>query len=169
MPLSLSIATEAEADPVAVRIGDIHMAAFHSNGMLLAQFPTPAVREGLRKSIVRKTIDDIKDVKTTVVLVRDGDEIISFAKWVDPVKEGEDYEEPPWHWPEGTRHDILDEWTEKVESASERVLRNTAHYRKLRHLSCVLSLVFYVKGDLGQILRTLSVQTPLFKPSAHFA
>jgi len=132
MPLTLSIATEAEAESVAQRIADIHMNAFGSNYMLLAQFPTPAVREGLRQSIFRKAIDDINDSKTTVVLVKDGDEIISFAKWVDPIREGESYEEPPWHWPEGTRLDILDDWTGRVEKASDEVLGSRPHYRKLR-------------------------------------
>jgi len=54
--------------------------------------------------------------------------IISFAKWGHPVAEGEDYVEPEWVWPEGTDLQVLDEWTEKVEDAHEKVLGNKPCY-----------------------------------------
>ncbi|PYH89593.1 acyl-CoA N-acyltransferase [Aspergillus ellipticus CBS 707.79] len=47
------VLTEAQPGDAA-RIADFHMAAFGSNQLLLAQFPTPAVREGLRTSLVEK-------------------------------------------------------------------------------------------------------------------
>ncbi|KAI1753984.1 putative GNAT family acetyltransferase [Xylaria castorea] len=55
----------------AGRISEIHMAGFASNAMLLAQFPTPEVREGLRESIRLKALADIEDPKITVLVVRD--------------------------------------------------------------------------------------------------
>ncbi|KAJ8129718.1 hypothetical protein O1611_g3912 [Lasiodiplodia mahajangana] len=67
MPLKLTLAVPADA----ARIADIHMAAFATNGMLLAQFPTPEIREGLREAIKKKALADIHDSKITVLVVRD--------------------------------------------------------------------------------------------------
>ncbi|KAI9777812.1 MAG: hypothetical protein M1816_004401 [Peltula sp. TS41687] len=73
MPLILSLASPADAS----RIAEIHMAAFGSNAMLRAQFPTPAVRDALQSSIEWKALADIKDPKTTVLVVRDSDQIMN--------------------------------------------------------------------------------------------
>jgi len=143
MPLTLHLATPSDA----ARIAEIHMAAFGSNSMLLAQFPTPAVRTALQSSIERKALDDMNDPKTSVLVVRDSDlgkdvqneepdtsdgsgEIISFAKWSHPILEGEEHSEPPWVWPEGTRMDILEKWGNKLEEAQEKVLSGAPCYRK---------------------------------------
>ncbi|KAI0478144.1 putative GNAT family acetyltransferase [Xylaria cf. heliscus] len=67
MPLKLYPAVPADAS----RISEIHMAAFASNAMLLAQFQTPEVREGLRESIRLKALADIEDANITVLVVRD--------------------------------------------------------------------------------------------------
>ncbi|KAI0908735.1 putative GNAT family acetyltransferase [Ustulina deusta] len=67
MPLKLYPAAPADAG----RISDIHMAAFASNAMLLAQFRTPDVREGLRESIRLKALADIDDPKVSVLVVRE--------------------------------------------------------------------------------------------------
>lgn len=53
----------------APRIAEIHMAAFGPNAMLHAQFPTPAIRQGLQISIENKALADIDDPKTTVLVV----------------------------------------------------------------------------------------------------
>lgn len=132
MTLFLQLATPSDA----ARIAEIHVAAFSSNGMLLAQFPTPTVRVGLQKCIEKKALDDINDSKTTVLVVREegesSGEIVSFAKWSHPVLEGEDYVEPPWVWPEGTRMDILKRWGSKLEEAQEKVLGGAPCYRENR-------------------------------------
>ncbi|GES65133.1 GNAT family acetyltransferase [Aspergillus terreus] len=49
---------EASEDD-APRIVDIHMAAFGTNQMLLAQFPTPAIRDELRVTLREKTVAEI--------------------------------------------------------------------------------------------------------------
>ena len=67
MPLVLSLASHSDAG----RIAEIHMAAFESNVMLHTQFPTPAAREGLQKSVEAKAIADIDNTRTTVLVVRD--------------------------------------------------------------------------------------------------
>ena len=150
----------AYAEPFDVaRIAEIHMAAFGANEMLQAQFPTPAVRAALKTSIEMKALDDIKDPKTSVMVVwdvlqseeilnvegelrgtvqvQDGRDaykrkgkIISFAKWSHPIAEGEDYIEPPWVWPEGTATEVLDNWSRKLEEAQERVIGRKPCYRK---------------------------------------
>ncbi|KAL4933219.1 GNAT family N-acetyltransferase [Aspergillus undulatus] len=128
MPLIISEATEADA----ARIADIHMAAFGSNHMLLAQFPTPAIREGLRISLREKAINEMRDPYWTVLVVRDEAtyKIISFAKWQHaiPESEADSFVEMPWNWPAGTRLDILAEWTSKVEAAGEKLLGKTPCY-----------------------------------------
>jgi len=73
MPLYLSHATQEDAP----RIAEIHMAAFASNGMLLAQFPTPEVRVALQSCIENKALADIKDDKISVLIVRDVSEQVN--------------------------------------------------------------------------------------------
>lgn len=63
----LSLRTAIPED--ASRIAEIHMAAFGSNAMLHAQFPTPAIRKRLQTSIEEKALADIRDPKTTVLVV----------------------------------------------------------------------------------------------------
>jgi len=70
MPLHLSLATPEDAP----RIAEIHMAAFATNGMLLAQFPTPEIRAALQISIEEKALADIKDDKISVLVVREMNE-----------------------------------------------------------------------------------------------
>lgn len=134
MALQLTFATEVDASCIA----DIHMAAFATNEMLLAQFPTPSVRQALWTCIAKKAADDIRDPHTAVLLIKDKDlngEIISFAKWNLPTSSPTN--EAPWIWPEGTRIDILHQWTEKVESAKDLVVKDISHYRTcLLHWSC---------------------------------
>ncbi|KAI0110310.1 putative GNAT family acetyltransferase [Daldinia grandis] len=143
MPLSLSVAKLADA----ARIVEIHMAAFGSNTMLLAQFPTPAVRNALKKSIELKALADIKDTKITVLVVRASDleicsnktisankhrskeQVIAFAKWAHPTQPDENYIEPPWVWPRGTNIGILDDWARKTEAAQSQALGNIPCYR----------------------------------------
>ncbi|KAK6958487.1 hypothetical protein Daesc_001288 [Daldinia eschscholtzii] len=130
MPLSLTVAEQSDA----ARIAEIHMAAFGSNAMLLAQFPTPAVRNDLKKSIELKALADIEDPKTTVLVVRDSslepqNNAISFAKWSHPVRPEEDYVEPPWTWPVGTNLGVLNDWAKKTEAAQSHALGDAPCYR----------------------------------------
>ncbi|KAK2789837.1 hypothetical protein FQN53_001200 [Emmonsiellopsis sp. PD_33] len=125
MPLVLSEAIESDAGYTA----DIHLAAFASNPMFRAQFPTPAVRAGLRSSLVEKTLADLSDPKCVILVVRDGDEIISFAKWTRPIPESETYLESPWRWPEGTMLSVLNEWNARTEYAVQQALMRIPCYR----------------------------------------
>ena len=149
MPLHLAIAQRADAS----RIAEIHMAAFGTNAMLRAQFPTAGLREGVRGAVEIKALADIEDAKTTVLVVRDvpesdddgpkneedgdglledaGGPVVAFAKWSHPVPEGgdEEYVEPPWVWPEGTNWDVLEGWARKSEEVQERALGRMPCYR----------------------------------------
>ena len=121
MTLRLCIATEADA----LCIGDIHMAAFATNGMLHAQFPTPSSREGLRDTVADKATEDIRDPHTMVLIVKDTqvcNEVITYGKWSLPTSTSAN--EAPWIWPEGIRLDLLEEWIGNVESVKDRVFKH---------------------------------------------
>ena len=126
------ITEAAESD--AQTIADVHMAAFRDNGMLLAQFPTSAIREQLRLCIAKKAADDIRDPKIAVLVIHSGGELISFAKWSLPVSAVEKYEEASWIWPEETDFAVLERWTERVLAARERVMGDRQCYSKLTQL-----------------------------------
>ena len=131
MNFEVTAAAESDADLIA----DVHMAAFSSNALLLAQFPTPAIRDQLRNRIAQKAADDIRDPNIAVLVVRDQDKIVSFAKWSLPVSASETYVEAPWLWPEGTNFPVLNEWTKKVEQAQQKALGELPSYRMLADLS----------------------------------
>lgn len=119
MILSLSTAKEADSDCIAA----IHVAAFGANALLRAQFPTPSAREALELCIARKALDDIRDPRIAVLVVRDqSGEIISFAKWSLPMFDSATYLESPWTWPQETNFACLNEWTEKIERATQKIL-----------------------------------------------
>ncbi|CAL8578243.1 hypothetical protein XPA_004035 [Xanthoria parietina] len=139
MVYPVEVALETDAD----RIADIHMAAFGTNALLRAQFPTPAIRTQLRDSIANKAAADIRDPNIAVLVVRDQDQIVSFAKWSLPVSTSENYVEAPWVWPEGTDLEVLGEWTEKMEEAQQRALGERPSYRKFL-ISCTLKALGYV-------------------------
>ena len=127
MVFNLSVAEESDCQ----RIATIHMAAFEANAMLQAQFPTPSTRERLKICIAQKALDDIRDIKIAVLVVRDSEgKIVSFAKWSLPIFEPDAYVESPWFWPEGTDFVCLEAWAEKVESAKLRILGGRPCYRK---------------------------------------
>jgi hypothetical protein len=54
----------------AARIAEIHMAAFGSNSMLLAMFPSVAIRQAVQHIIELKALADIQDSNTTVLTVQ---------------------------------------------------------------------------------------------------
>jgi len=127
MALEPTFATESDAS----RIAEIHMAAFGSNPLFLAQFPSPAIRDQLRSRIAQKAADDIRDPHIAVLVVRDQNRVVSFAKWSLPVEASAIYVEAPWVWPEGTDIAVLEQWTEIVEGAKQRALGGLPAYRTL--------------------------------------
>ncbi|CAF9932450.1 MAG: hypothetical protein HETSPECPRED_008363 [Heterodermia speciosa] len=128
--MKLRVTTAAEPD--ADRIAAVHMAAFGTNALLRAQFPSSNIRTKLWKCIAAKAAADIRDPNIAVLVVRDQeDRIISFAKWSLPVTLEQDhgsYTEKPWRWPEGSNFPVLDEWAAKLERAHRNVLGETPSY-----------------------------------------
>uniref|UniRef100_A0A8H7N6Q5 N-acetyltransferase domain-containing protein n=1 Tax=Bionectria ochroleuca TaxID=29856 RepID=A0A8H7N6Q5_BIOOC len=157
-PLLMRFATRQDAP----RIAEIHMAAFGTNAMLLAQFPTPAIRQALQISIENKALADIDDPKTTVLVVavvsddpeKSLDNVISFAKWSHPVDPSESYVEPPWIWPEGTDLETLAAWTARAAEAETRSVGSTPCYR----LSFIGTEPSYGSHGAGSLLVQWGIQ-----------
>ncbi|KAK5730541.1 hypothetical protein LTR15_000478 [Elasticomyces elasticus] len=155
--MSLQRCLAATAD--APRIADIHMAAFESNGMLLAQFPTAAVRSGLRESIARKAAADILDPNVTVLVVKDchakcSTNIVSFAKWSHPVSEAAAYEEVPWAWPDGASDAMLSVWGSKLDEVYERLMGQRPCYR----LTFIGTMPSQQRRGAGQLLMAWAME-----------
>lgn len=155
--LDMRIATPEDAP----RIAEIHMAAFGSNAMLHAQFPTPAIREGLQRSVEEKALADIHDSSTTVLVVTSSDcldgnvgAIVAFAKWSHPVPRGQDSAEPPWIWPEGTDLDTLDAWISRAAEIEGRCISDKPCYR----LSFIGTDPPYYRRGAGQLLVQWGIQ-----------
>jgi hypothetical protein len=131
MVLQLSFAKEEDVESIA----SIHLAAFNSNTLLHAQFPTLNSLKGLQACLRQdalKTIQDGRKTGRVVLVVRETDfdnQIISFAKWDLP-----ETSMGPFHsditWPVGCQQEYLDEYQEKTESTKNRVIGDQQCYRK---------------------------------------
>jgi hypothetical protein len=132
MVLQLSPATAADVD----RIAAIHLAAFDSNVLLHAQFPTPSSLAALRSILSNDMLHTIQEGETSrkvVLVVRDsaaGDQIIGFAKWDLPGLAKGTPVHPDVTWPAECRKEFLDEYHTKAEAAKERVMGDGECYRK---------------------------------------
>jgi hypothetical protein len=131
----------------AARIAEIHMAAFSSNAMLHAMFPTDDARLNLQKSMELKTVTEIKGSSSTVLVVQENHqelarsqgshgtrptkgEIISFAKWSLPTYIDDKQDPDPWVWPEGTNLEVVNAWGKKMEEVQARHVGSMPCYRK---------------------------------------
>ncbi|KAM5473410.1 hypothetical protein MauCBS54593_002204 [Microsporum audouinii] len=127
---SLGLVLEEAKESDAQRIADLHMSAFGTNYMLLAQFPTTAARDGLRNCLAGKIREEIRDPRWAVLVVRHGQgRPISFAKWRRPIYISEKCEEHLWLWPEGTNLDILGEWGARVDDMNRKIIGDSPCYR----------------------------------------
>jgi hypothetical protein len=119
------------------------MAAFGTNALIRAIYPTGAVRKGLAHAVEMKALADIQDPHITVLVAHylehretpldpasplTTSPIVGFAKWVHPVRPEDDYTPPPWKLPEGTDWDVLKPWIAAAEKAEETVIGQTPHY-----------------------------------------
>jgi len=141
--LQLTVATEADADCIA----SIHLAAFDSNPLLHAQFPTPSSLEVLHAALSQDALNAIRNGEgcgTIVLVVRDTEadgQIISFAKWDLPEKL-KDIVHSDITWPEDCRREYLDEYHEKAGFAKNRIIGNKPCYRKNCISLCFHSIFF---------------------------
>ncbi|KAK6811647.1 hypothetical protein RU639_012584 [Aspergillus parasiticus] len=118
MPLILTETQEADAP----RIAEIHMAAFHDNAMLLAQFPTSAIHAELFNTLVQKARDEVRDPQWTVLVVHDEPGFQPQQQGTAEDGSGVGQGPRPAVWPAGTRFDILEDWTRRVKSVTSRVV-----------------------------------------------
>lgn len=125
MPLKLSWAQEADVD----RIAAIHLTAFNVNVLLHAQFPTPTDRANLQAFLAEQILAELKDPTKAVLVVRDQDEIISFARWTLP-EVGVEILHEKTKWPDGSVTALLDEYTEKADAAVEKVMGDQPYCRR---------------------------------------
>lgn len=131
MVLKLSNAGPADVD----RIAAIHLAAFSSNILLHAQFPTTASLASLRSILVEEmllAIENLETVSKVVLVVRDSEaneQIISFAKWDLPGVPKHPKSNILWH--EDVRQEYLEEYVGLAEAAKDRVVGNAPCYREL--------------------------------------
>ena len=136
MVLQLSDAAIGDVD----RIASLHLAAFDSNVLLHAQFPTPESLSSLHSLLSQEMLHTIQNAQAaakTVMVVRDTEaenQIISFAKWDLPgVSKVEHHAGVIWH--EDVRQEFLEIYHKKAEHAKARVVGDTPCYRKTRRLS----------------------------------
>ncbi|KAL3420885.1 urea carboxylase [Phlyctema vagabunda] len=123
MSVQITAATEVDADIIAA----IHLAAFDSNALLHAQFPTREALVGLQISLAQETRSSLQDPTKAVLVAKQGGEVKGFAKWDLPTHEKSLLEDITW--PEGSVLKFLDEYTEKAEEAKERVVGKNPCYR----------------------------------------
>lgn len=150
----------------APRIAELHMAGFGNDPILLAAFPTPAVRDALQRDLEARTVREIGSSRMSVLVVRcveyEGEEkhdegrgvdgveegkrkstVVSLAKWAHPMaeaEEGQHVEEQPRARPEGTVVRILERYHEELEKVQSKVIGKTPCYRMFSLLTRLLSL-----------------------------
>lgn len=124
MSFQVEIATEADAD----RIASIHLAAFDSNIMLHAQFPTNRALSGLHEVLVEDIIRSIRDPSKEVCVIREMGLIVSFAKWFLPDADEGLVDEI--HWPKDTDIQLLNEYFDKCEEEKNLILGSRSCYSK---------------------------------------
>jgi hypothetical protein len=142
MVLQLSDAAIGDVD----RIASMHLAAFDSNVLLHAQFPTPESLAALYSLLSQEMLHTIQNAQAAgkaVMVVRDTEaenQIISFAKWDLPgASKVEHHVGVTWH--EDVRKEFLGMYYEKAELAKARVVGDKVCYRKTRHLSNLIVII----------------------------
>lgn len=122
MALQVEWAKEADAD----RIADIHLAAFDSNIMLHAQFPTTRALSGLHTTLAEDVLRAIRHPTKAVCVVRALGEVVSFAKWFLPDDDDGLYDEV--HWPKESNLEFLSEYFDKCEDQKDLICGSRACY-----------------------------------------
>ncbi|EFE39466.1 GNAT family acetyltransferase, putative [Trichophyton verrucosum HKI 0517] len=123
--LILEQAQESDAQHIV----DIHIKAFSSNLMLLAQFPTATAQEGLKTFLIDLIIQEIRDPGYAVFVVRDAQGcLVSFARWCLPRYTPDPHREAPSQLPEGTDMEVLNAWSARVLDVTRKVIGDTPHY-----------------------------------------
>lgn len=130
MVLHLSRATRDDVDEIA----DVHLAAFDSNPLLHAQFPTAASLNALHSFLSRSSLASLQTTSKAILVVRDtevGEKIISFARWDLPVTaEVDDVSFPDITSVGGCNKEYLEWYSALAEATKARVVRSKPCYRE---------------------------------------
>ncbi|KAE8441838.1 hypothetical protein EG329_004239 [Mollisiaceae sp. DMI_Dod_QoI] len=133
MVLRLSAATAADVDSIAA----VHLAAFDSNVLLHAQFPTQASLNALRLYLGQEMLASIRggeQSRKAILVVKDteaDEKIISFAKWDLPgsASESFDLQVPDITCVDECNKGYLEQYVAKAEAVKERVTGDNSCYR----------------------------------------
>ncbi|EGD98382.1 hypothetical protein TESG_05761 [Trichophyton tonsurans CBS 112818] len=143
--LILEQAQESDAQSIV----DIHIKAFSSNRMLLAQFPTENAREELKTFLADLIIQEIRDAGCAVFVVRnDQGCLISFARWCLPRYTPDRRREVPLQLPEGTDKGVLNAWSARVLDVTRKAIGNIPHY----HMSFIATDPKYERRGAATLL-----------------
>lgn len=145
MVLQLSAAVAADVDEIAA----VHLAAFDSNVLLHAQFPTPACLNALCTYLSQEMLASIQGREQpgkAILVVRDteaGSKIISFAKWdlPDVHSKSQALDVPDVTCIDGCNKEYLVLYAERAEAAKARVIGDSPCYRKTVFPSDLLSFL----------------------------
>ena len=83
MPLGVHKAKPSDVPLLA----DIYFAAFARHPLYEVAYNTPALKKGHRECFVKDTLLELEDSRYVVLVVRESDEIIAFARWDLPIQE----------------------------------------------------------------------------------
>lgn len=130
MVLRLSCATSKDVDEIA----DVHLAAFDSNTLLHAQFPTRASLDALRSYLSQELLASLQVGSKAILVVRDtelGEKIISFAKWDLPSPAvSQNISMPEITQVEGCNKEFLERYSAMAKATKVRVVGSSPCYRK---------------------------------------
>lgn len=130
MVLHLSGATPDDVEQIA----DIHLAAFNSNRLLHAQFPTPASLAALRSFLIQQSLASLRSGSKAILVVKDteaGEKVISFAKWDLPIAaESQNVPFPDIMCVEGCNKEYLERYSALADATRARVIGSNPCYSK---------------------------------------
>jgi hypothetical protein len=133
------------------------MDAFGTNTIIKAIHAPDKDLKELREAVEEKVLADMRDQKTTVLVVRYSDDesasvrptklfedgvergvsstqdvvesvIVGFAKWTHPVQPNENYKWPRWNLSKTKDRKVLDPWLAEVKRVEEEIIGDTPRY-----------------------------------------
>jgi hypothetical protein len=133
------------------------MDAFGTNAIIKAIHAADKDLKELREAVEEKALADMRDQKTTVLVVRYSDdesasvgstrlsencverrvsstedvvegEIVGFAKWIHPVHPNENYKWPRWNLSKTKDRKVLEPWLAEVKRVEEEIIGDAPRY-----------------------------------------
>jgi hypothetical protein len=111
------------------RLAELHVQAFSHNALMHAIHGPPSTWQALQRAAELHFLADMQDVKTTVLVARDGSgEVVGYAVWVHPLLPDQEHIWPAWSLPETTNWGVLKPWKEAAAIVAEALIGDTPHY-----------------------------------------